>query len=287
MVQEHFTADDSGTDDENSEVLLDEQDLEANDEVNEDGASDEDAPPEFDMEQALEDVRSGSMSRTDFATFQQGLNRQLGQVKSLQSTVSKLEKNAVDGDAISSDSEILSALLEALPTVLDTSDPSFERIRNLQAKRAQAQVTRDAIAKIREETDEPPASDGGTGTTLSDEQAVAWNQASGEVNGYARAKGIDPNTIEKAVWDKAVADANSDPRGAVDLMYKVVDGLVAGTDSKQSNRAARKAAGNAGTPGKSGSGSGGSLTLAKLQGMTQAQIMKLPQEEVDRVIAQA
>lgn len=285
MVSNHFSADDSDTGDENSEVLLDEQDLEANDSEDNDGSSDEGDPQEFDVEAALEDIRSGSMTKTDFATFQQGLNRQLGQVKTLQSTVSKLEKNAVDGDAISSDSEILSALLEALPTVLDTSDPSFERIRNLQAKRAQAQVTRDAIAKIREETDEPPASDGGTGTALSVEQATAWNQASGEVNGYARAKGIDPTTIEKAVWDKAVAEANSDPKAAVDLMYKVVDGLAGDTDSKQSNRAARKAAGKAGTPDKTGSGAGSTLTLAKLQGMSQKQIMALPQEEVDRVIA--
>jgi hypothetical protein len=77
------------------------------------------------------------------------------------------------------------------------------------------------------------------------------------------------------------------PDRAADLMYEVIDRMASGSDSKQSNRAARKAAGEAGSPGKSGGGASSTLTLAKLQGMTTEQIMKLPSEEVEKILAQA
>jgi hypothetical protein len=288
-VSNHFGADDTDTDDEDEKVLLDEQVLEANeDEDNEDGSSDDDDPKEIDFEAAINDVRDGSMSKADFAAFKSSVNRSLGQVKTLQSAVSKLEKLQVDGESVAANSEILGALIAALPSVLDTSDPAFAQLRTLQERRAQAEVTRDAIAKMRADADdETPDSDDGTGNAMSNEDKAAWNTASSLVNGYAKAKGVDPASVEKAVWDKAIAGSMGDPQRAAELMYAVVDGLASGSDSKQSDRAARKAAGKAGTPDKSGSGSGSTLTLAKLRGMTQEQIMKLPPEEVDRVIASA
>jgi hypothetical protein len=285
VVTEHFGAENDGdTTDEDENVLLDGQPND--DEPGDDGASDE-APPELDLEAALAEIRDGTMSKADFAAFQTGLNRQLGQVKTLQSTVAKLSKNAVDPDDVRSIGEMLGAISEALPSVLDPSEPAMAGIRALQEKRARAEATRDAIAALREESDDTPAGDDGTGNGLSAEDAAAWNTASGLVNGYARGKGIDPTTLEKAVWDKAVADSMGIPDRAADLMYEVIDKLASGSDSKQSNRAARKAAGEAGSPGKSGGGASSTLTLAKLQGMTTEQIMKLPQAEVEKILAQA
>jgi hypothetical protein len=287
MVSQHFGSDDSDKDDEGG-PLLDEQDNEENEEDNDESSDDSD-DKEFDIEAALDEVRSGTMSKADFATFQSQVTRQLGQVKTLQSAVSKLEKSQVDGDSVAANSEILGALIAALPSVLDTSDPAFAQLRTLQEKRAQAEVTRDAIAKMREDVaGDTPVSDDGTGNALSNEDAAAWNTASSLVNGYAKAKGVDPTSVEKSVWDKAIADSMGQPQRAAELMYKVVDDLVEGSDSRQSNRAARKAAGQKGNgPDKSGSSDGGSLTLAKLRKMTQKQIMALPTEEVDKVLQQA
>jgi hypothetical protein len=287
VVTEHFGAENDGdTNDEDESVLLDGQSNDT-DEPGDDAASEEEAAPELDLEAALAEIRDGTMSKADFAAFQTGLNRQLGQVKTLQSTVAKLSKNAVDPDDVRSIGEMLGAISEALPSVLDPSEPAMAGIRALQEKRARAEATRDAIAKIREESDDTPVGDDGTGNGLSAEDAAAWNTASGLVNGYARGKGIDPTTLEKAVWDKAVADSMGVPDRAADLMYEVIDRMASGSDSKQSNRAARKAAGEAGSPGKSGGGASSTLTLAKLQGMTTEQIMKLPSEEVEKILAQA
>jgi hypothetical protein len=291
VTNQHFGAEednDTDANDEGSEEnLLDGQGLEGDDGESDEGDSGNESPKEIDLESALAEIRDGTMTKKDFAAFQAGLNRQLGQVKTLQSTVAKLSKNAVDPDDVRGIGELLGAISDALPSVLDPSEPAMAGIRAIQEKRARAEATRDAIAAVRAESDDTPASDDGTGNGLSKEDAAAWNAASSAVNGYARGKGIDPESIEKAVWDKAVAGSMGLPDRAADLMYEVIDGLAKGTDSKQSNRAARKAAGEAGSPGKSGGGASSTLTLAKLQAMTPEQVMKLPAEEVDAILAQS
>jgi hypothetical protein len=167
VVTEHFGAENDGdTNDEDESVLLDGQSNDT-DEPGDDAASEEEAAPELDLEAALAEIRDGTMSKADFAAFQTGLNRQLGQVKTLQSTVAKLSKNAVDPDDVRSIGEMLGAISEALPSVLDPSEPAMAGIRALQEKRARAEATRDAIAKIREESDDTPVGDDGTGNGLS------------------------------------------------------------------------------------------------------------------------
>jgi hypothetical protein len=251
-----------------------------------DDSSDEDDSQEFDAQAELEALRDGTMSKAEFVAFERDLKRRLGQVSALQSKMDKLQEATPDADMVQSDSEILGALIAALPTVLDTSDPAFASLRALQEKRAQLQVTRDAIAKMREDAPaNDSASDDGTGNGMSSEDAAAWNTASSLVNGYARAKGIDPSTVEKPVWDKAVADSMGIPDRAAELMYGVIDKMAKGSDSRQADRADRKAAGKTRSPGKSGGGASSTLTLAKLQGMSPEQIMKLPPEEVDKVLA--
>jgi len=273
-------AEDTDTADADSAAANEVDDTEDNDD-----SSDEDDSQEFDAQAELEALRDGSMTKSEFVAFERDLKRRLGQVSALQSKMDKLQESQVDADLVQSDSEILGALIAALPTVLDTSDPSFASLRALQEKRAQLQVTRDAIAAVRKESGDTPASDDGTGNGMSEADAAAWNAASNLVNGYARAKGVDPSTVEKPVWDKAVSGAMGIPDRAAELMYEVIDKMAKGSDSRQADRADRKTAGKTRSPGKTGGGAGSSLTFAKLQSMTPEQIMKLPPEEVDKVIA--
>lgn len=228
-------------------------------------AGEESGGEDFDPRAAFEKL-SGEVVRKDDLV---AINRQLGHIASAQRAITALQKAPAISPAAQAVLDDMQGTIDALTAGLSSEDSGVQLPEATRTRLAEGAEKRriDAAVTARLGQDDPPPAADAT-AELTPEQAAAWKSATGEVRGYARAKGIDPAKLTAADWDAGVNTGS--PEAAVTHLQGILDGLAdAPAKPATTARQTAKAAGEArqDPPGKSGAAS---FDLNTLSGLAQA-----------------